>query len=222
MPRRTRNAEFGASDAPVSTWSVADRVDQVTPTRNDAGQDIAVAGQVLRRRFDDEIGSQLERPAEIRRREGVVDDVHGAVAMGDLGESGVVGNDDRRVGDRLGVQDPGRGRGEGRLDRIRVAHVDIGRRDPEPSQDVAEQCPRRPVRGARGHDAIAGRDERDHGGMDRRHARREGVAGLGALELRDRGGQRGDRRVVDPAVRVARLLVGQDGARARRRRRSRT
>ena len=212
MPRRTRNAEFGASDAPVSTWSV--RIasirslrPQTTPARTSLWPDRYFVADSMTRSAPSSRGRQRYGDANV-----LSTTYMRAVAMGDLGEGAMVGHDDRRVGDRLGVEDPGRRRGERRLDRVRVAHVDVRRRHPEPPQDVAEERPRRPIRGARRHDPIASRDERDHGRVDRRHARRQRVAGLGTLELRDRGRERGDRRVVDPAVGVARLLVGQDGA----------
>ena len=39
-----------------------------------AADDIRVAAEVLRRRVDDDVGAELERPLEVRRRERVVDD----------------------------------------------------------------------------------------------------------------------------------------------------
>ena len=65
--RRERGAGVD-DDAP-------DPVDEVTPPDGDAGEDVAVAGDVFRRRLDDEVRAQLDRPAEIRRGERVVDDV---------------------------------------------------------------------------------------------------------------------------------------------------
>ena len=75
---------------------------------DDAGDDVAVAAQELGRRFDDEVRAELERAADVGRGERVVDDVRRAVAMGQLGERGVIGDVGRRVGDGLGVQDAGR------------------------------------------------------------------------------------------------------------------
>ena len=111
-----------------------DALDELVPAADDAGEDVAVAGQVLRRRLDDEVGAELDRPAEVRRGERVVDDVAGAVAMGQLGERGVVGDDDRRVGDRLGVEDARRRGRQGRLDRGEIGHVDELGRDAEPAR----------------------------------------------------------------------------------------
>ena len=87
-----------------------------------------MAAEVLRRRLDDEVGAELERPAQDGRGERVVDDEQRAVAVGELGQGGDVDDDDRRVGDRLDVEDPGRRGGQRRLDRREVGRVDERRR----------------------------------------------------------------------------------------------
>ena len=87
--------------------------DQLAGTGHDPGDQVAVTAQELRRRFDDEVRPELERAADVGRRERVVDDVAGAVPVGELGELRVIGEEGRRVGDRLRVQDPGRGGREG-------------------------------------------------------------------------------------------------------------
>ena len=93
----------------MSIWTFSTRRMSVRPTGDDAGDDVAVAGQELRRRLDDEVGAELERAAHVGRGEGVVDEVRRAVLVGEAGEGRVVGHDGRRVGDGLGVHDPGRG-----------------------------------------------------------------------------------------------------------------
>ena len=127
--------------------------------------------------------------------------------MGEPGERGVVGDDDRRIGDGLGVEDPRRARGERGLD-AEVRDVDELRRDAEAAEDAGELGPGGPARG-RGDDPVAGRDER-RAAADRRHAGREGDAVLGALQLGDRPAEGGCRGVVDAAVGVAGALPGQD------------
>ena len=109
--------------------------DQLGRAGDHAGDDVAVAAQELGRRFDDEVRAEVERAADVGRRERVVDDVRRAVAMGQLGERGVIGQVGRRVGDRLGVQDAGRGRGERRGDRVEVGRVD----DVDPDAEAAER-----------------------------------------------------------------------------------
>ncbi len=46
----------------------------------EAADEVGVAAEVLRRRVDDDVGAELERPLEVRGRERVVDDEHGAPA----------------------------------------------------------------------------------------------------------------------------------------------
>ena len=103
----------GASVAPVSTWtlriaSISSRRPLTTPARTSLWPARYFVADSI-----DEVRAELDRPAEIRRRERVVDDVARAVAVGQLGERGVVGDDDRRVGDRLRVEDAGRARPPG-------------------------------------------------------------------------------------------------------------
>ena len=52
---------------------------------DDAGDDVAVAGQELGRRFHDQVRPELERPADVRRGERVVDEVGRAVPRGRRG-----------------------------------------------------------------------------------------------------------------------------------------
>ena len=56
------------------------------------------------------------------------------------------------------------------------------------------------------------RDQRDQGRVDRGHAGGERETVLGALQLGDGPREGGGRRVVDPAVGVARVAAGQDVA----------
>ena len=92
--------------APVSIWTFSTcRISSARPATT-PGDDVAVAGQELRRRLDDEVRPELERAADVRRGERVVDDVRRAVLVGEPGDRRVVGHDGRRVGDGLGVDDP--------------------------------------------------------------------------------------------------------------------
>ena len=49
--------------------------DEVAPAGDDPGDDVAVAAEELGRRLGDEVGAELQRPADVGRRERVVDDV---------------------------------------------------------------------------------------------------------------------------------------------------
>ena len=160
---------------PVSTWTLSDRVDQIAPAADDAGEHVAVAGQVLRRRLDDEVGAELERPAEVRRGERVVDDVAGAVAMGQR-RRGRRGRRRRSSGWRSSRR---RGPGSGRPPappRPRRGRSMSTNSSPRRSRRgcagaAPASCRTRPTGG---DDPVAGRDERDERRVDRGHPRREG------------------------------------------------
>ena len=87
-----------------------DRGDRAVGPGDDAGDQVAVAAEELRRGLDDEVRAELERPADVRARERVVDDVRRAVAVGEVGQRGVVADEGRGVRDRLRVEDAGRAR----------------------------------------------------------------------------------------------------------------
>ena len=177
---------------------------------DDPRQHVAVAAHVFRGRFDDEIRTELDRPAEVRRGERVVDDDRGAMAMAQARERVHVHHGDRRVRDRLEVEDArrrGRERGFDGLVIGRVHEVDAHAHLPE---HRGHERARRAVHELRAEDPVARRNDREQRSMDRGHARREDVRGLRALEECDSFGQRGVGRVIEPCVRVARLSVGDD------------
>ena len=140
---------------------------------HDPGDQVAVAAEELRRRFGDEVRPELERPADVRRGERVVDDVHRAVPVGELGEGRVVGKERRRVGDGLGVEDAGRRGGERRGHRVEVGRVDDVDRDAETAERPEELLARRSVCGDRRHDPVAGPHQRGKRGVDGGHPRRQ-------------------------------------------------
>ena len=150
---------------------------------HDAGDDVAVPGQELRGQFDDEVGTERERPADVRRGERVVDDVRRAVLVGEAGDRGVVGHDGRRVGDGLGVDDTGRRGRDGRGGRVGVGQVRELDLDAEVRERVDELGPRGAVDRERRDDAVAGLELRGEGGVDGAHPRRQGDAGLAAGQL---------------------------------------
>ena len=152
IPRRTRNASNGPSVRAGVDLDLPDLGDELGAAGDDAGDDVAVAAQELRRRFDDEVRAELERPADVRRGERVVDDVRRAVLVGELGDRRVVGHDGRRVGDGLGVDDvrsarPAMRRGHGgRCRSCRRSRP--GRRTARSVDAAASASSRRPPAGA--------------------------------------------------------------------------
>src|SRR5207253_10091292 len=62
---------------------------------------VAVPAQEFRERVHDDIGAVVERPTQVRRRQGVVDDQCHAGALRDGGDRLDVGDNATRIGDRL-------------------------------------------------------------------------------------------------------------------------
>ena len=170
-----------------------------------AGEHVRVATQPLGRRRHDQVGAELDGPAEVGRSERVVDDQLGARAMGALGQGRDVGDDGGRVGDGLDVQQPGAG--ERRLHGGQIARIDVIGPDAEAREDPVEELARAAVDGARSDDAVTGPKRRRECGVDGRHARAEGEAGVGALELGD--GRRHGRRCRVAEARVGVAVAGR-------------
>ena len=101
----------------------------------------------------------LQRPAHVRRGERVVDDVGRPVAMREVRERRVVGDDHRRVRHRLRVEHANGARGERGGDRVMVGGVDEVGPDAERAEHVDQQRAGRSVHGVRGDDAVAGLHE---------------------------------------------------------------
>ena len=122
---------------------------------DDAADGRPVAADPLRGGVDDDVGAVLDRPAEERRGEGVVDDERDAGRVGDLREGLEVGDVELRVSDRLDVDGARRvvdGGGDGRP----VVDVDEARRDAEARQRVREEGVRAAVERRGGDDRVAG------------------------------------------------------------------
>ena len=73
---RRRATSAGSAAAPRASSSFV---------RDEAADHVGVAAEVLRRRVDDDVGAELERLLEVRRREGVVDDEQRAGRVRRLG-----------------------------------------------------------------------------------------------------------------------------------------
>ena len=171
-----------------------------------------MAADELRRRLDDEVGTQLDRPAQVRRGERVVDDQQCAMGVGNPGQRRDVGNHDRRVRDRLDVEDAGRHRCELGFDRGEVGRVDERRADAQPPELVGEERAGRAVDRRRGQDPVAGPQDRGERGVDRSHPAGEDAGRLGALDRGDCLGQGRAGRVVEPGVGVTRARARRDRA----------
>ena len=152
----------------------------------------------------------LNGPAGEWRGKGVVDEQPRPVAVGDFGQGGDVGNDDRRVRDRLHVQHRRAGSAEGFVHGRQIGRIDEFGRDAQARQDAREQVAGRAVDGLRGHDRLPRPNHRDQGRVNGGHTGGEGQARLRALEFGYCGAESGGRGVIDSAVRVARSGAGQN------------
>ena len=191
MPRSTRKALSGAM---LAAGVDLDRADLASIRSrladDDAAEDVAVAA--------DPLGAATRSRDPRRARSAGTDTARRTCcrpttvtpcAMGEPDQVGQVGDHDRRVGDRLEVQQP-RVRAEGSFDGVVVRRIDEGRLDTEAPEHVLEQvrgrCRTAPARQRRDRRrAVSTRTSACDGG----HAGREGVARLGAVQLGQRLGR---------------------------------
>ena len=183
----------------------------------DAADREAVAAQPLGRRVQHQVGTVLERPAQVGRRESVVDQQRQAVAVRDLGDRGDVQHLEPRIADGLGEQQAGLGpdrRGEGG----RVARVDEAGLDAEARQGQLEQVGAAAIERLRGDDVAAGIHERHDREVQRCLAAGGRDGADAALERCHPLLQHRDRRIGDAGVDVAGAFQVEQGRRLRRRR----
>jgi len=91
------------------SWAISGNFSGYSPHGNGAAVDEdpadgrPVAREPLGRRLPNQIRAVVERPAEVRRRKGVVDEQRDAVVVGDIRDPPDVGGDQGGVPDRLDV-----------------------------------------------------------------------------------------------------------------------
>ena len=93
----------------------------------DAAHRRAVSAEILGHGMDDDVGAVLERPAQVGRRERVVDDQRNARVVRDLRDRGEIRDVELRIADRLDVHRLGVVADRGREIR-RIVAVDERRR----------------------------------------------------------------------------------------------
>ena len=142
-----------------------------------AHDDVRVAVDVLGDRVHDNVGAVVERVLHIRAHEGVVDDDHDAVLVGDGGDLADVDEREGRVGGRL---DPD----ELRVGADQLGDVDFNARaeghlDVVGEGDLGEVAVRAAVDVRHGHDVRAGGERlQDVGRRGRAGAEGERIAGV--------------------------------------------
>ena len=164
-----------------------------------------MAREELRRRMNDEVGAVLDRPAEIRGRQRVVDDQRDACPMRDFGDALDVDDNAAGVGevldeDRLAL------RGQRLAEILRLGRVDEMAGPAELLERQAELRERAAVEIARRDELVAGPHQREEGQELRRVPRRGGDRGAAALEGREPFFQHGDGRVGQPRIDVAEIV----------------
>ena len=167
VPRRTRKLSKAGWLPPSEFWMNARRARSSSiPADDGAAHDVGVAVQVLRRRVDDQIGAEIERPLEVRGHEGVVDAEAHAARRADGGDGADVGQAQQRVGRRLQPAEL-RARLDGGGHRLRIARIDIAEAQAEAAEHLLEQPVRPAVEIVARDDVVAGVEHRQHGGRRR-------------------------------------------------------
>ncbi|MFO1211082.1 MAG: hypothetical protein U1E40_18005 [Amaricoccus sp.] len=118
--------------------------------------------------MDHEVHAEGERVLEDRRRPAVVDDGEDVGRFRGSGEGGHVEGLDPPARGAFEIEQPGAGKGDGGGSGVAAVHVVHG--DAHARQDRAEEAEGVGVDVAHGDNAVAGRDEGEDGGGNRRHA----------------------------------------------------
>ncbi len=206
IPRSTSQESNGPGTAPSDFCRKRRRSATVGSfVRREAADDVGMAAEVLRRRVDDDVGAELERTLQVRRRERVVDDEERAGRVCGLGGGGDVHDVEHRVRRRLDPHHP-----RGVVEMVGEVRELLGRQ-------VVEAVALRLV-DLRGHPVDAAVDVGDENDpvarIEEVHERRRraepggvGNAVLGGLERGERGLERAPGRVRDARVVVALVLA---------------
>ena len=209
-PRDEPRVEGARCPAQVYERFLADAVDSLRGSNDEAAQGVSVPVQVLGRAVQDEVGSQLQRSLQAGAGPGRVHHQKCACLVGDLGERLQVGQDEDRVGGRLHVHQLGI-RLQRCTDLRQVAGIRQGDLDSLAGQVVGEQRRRAGVADHTGDQVVALAEEGERDGRHRGHPGRQCQRCLPALHCRDLVLQSPRRRVVpaDVHVRAARRLHRQ-------------
>jgi hypothetical protein len=165
----------------------------------DAADHVRVAVEVLRRRVDDDVEAELERPLHPRAGEGVVGGAEDAAGMADLGDGAQVGEAKQRIGRRL-HPDQLRLRRQRRRKAHRIGQVDEAEAVPGARLPHALEQAKSAAVDVVARDDVRARVEQLEHGRDRRQARGEGVRLRAAFQVGDTALEREPGRVVRTAV----------------------
>ena len=206
MPRSASQASNGPATAPAALWMNCSRAARSSSRVDGAPADhVAVAVEVFRGRVIDDVRAQLERPLEIGRRERVVDDEQRAAVMRDLRHRRDVGETHQRIGRRLDEHESRFG--SHRVgDALRIARVDVCKRQREVLEDLVEQ-PEGAAVHVLGADDVIACLEQLHDRVEAAHAARERESVSAVLQRGDVPLERLARGVLSAGVLVALVLT---------------
>ena len=174
IPRRTRNASSGPSVAPVSIWTrstsaISSGDPATTPAMTSLWPPRNFVADSTTRSAPSSSGRQTYGEANVLSTTYVA-----PWRWASVGERRVIGDERRRVGDGLRVEDARRRGRERRRDRVEVGRVDEVDRGPRSRRTCRSSWLRvEPYDRERRDDPVAGADERRERGVDRGHPRRE-------------------------------------------------
>mmetsp|Transcript_32395 Transcript_32395/g.109161 ORF Transcript_32395/g.109161 Transcript_32395/m.109161 type:complete len:278 (+) Transcript_32395:541-1374(+) len=194
------------------------RVHLSSRARDAPAHRLVVAVKVLGRRVQRHVAAKVDGLDHDRRRERGVAAVRHARSLGDGRHRREVGQRQRRVGRRLGVDELRLAGDDGGRDVGRVAEVDEREFNAKLHKLHASQAVRAAVRAVRQDAVVARRQESGEDGDRSRHARGEASRARPVLQRRDLLLQRLNRRVRRARVRVALGHVLVDGLLHERRR----
>lgn len=172
---------------------------------NDAADRGAVAAEPLGGRVHHDVGAEFDRPAEIRRREGVVDQQWNFCFMRDLCNLRDVQHLEAGIADGLADHEARVGLDRG-AETVEVARLHEGGGDAEARQRVGQDIDRAAIQRRRRDDMFAGADERCDGEMQGGHAARRADRADAAFQRGDPLFEHRYRRIGNPGVDVAGTL----------------
>ena len=174
---------------------------------NRAANNVGVSADVLRRRMQYQICAEIQRPLEVRRCEGVIDQTERAVPVRDFRRSPDIGDAQQRIGGRLDPQESGSPR-DRPFNGPEVGRFDKRKRQAEVFEHSLEEPIGAAVNVPRGDHMIALLEQQHRGGRGA-HARGESQPVLGVLQTRQRVLQRRTRGIVRPRIIVAFMHSGR-------------
>ena len=145
--------------------------------------DVGVATEVLRGRVHDDVGAELQRTLQVRRRERVVDDDARAARVRELRHGRDVDDGERGIGRRLDPHHRGAAC-HARAVRVEVGEIGNAVLARPRREHLRDQPERAAVRVVGEQHAVAGREQPQHRVL-RGHAAREREAARRAFERRD-------------------------------------